>query len=99
VLVTGIRTDLAGPGRPTPWPRSRTPLGYGGVLGLLFLHDSLEDRAEQVKELNPDGTLKHLPPPSMTGVAGFMTENGSWGDGLAHLGVFKEDRIRYCMVK
>ena len=70
-------------------------VGYGGMLGLLFLHDSLENRAQKVAESNPNGTLKHLPPPSMTSVMGFLTENGTWGGGVYHLGVFKEDRIRY----
>ena len=61
----------------------------------VVLHDSFEDRATHALEANPDGTLKRLPPPSMSGLVGFLTENGSWGTGLAHLGVFSDDRIRY----
>jgi hypothetical protein len=66
-------------------------VGYGGTFGLMFLHDSITGRAEAVATRNPDGTLKRLPPPSITWVGGFATQNGSWGAGLAHLGIFKED--------
>jgi hypothetical protein len=70
-------------------------IGNGGALGLMFLHDSIKNRMELAAERNPDGTLKRLPPPSVTGLFGFGTENGSWGAGLAHMHVFKEDRMRY----
>lgn len=70
-------------------------IGYGGGLGLLFLHDSIENRAEAVRQKNADGSSVHLPPPSMTGIAGFGTENGSWGSGAFHMQVFKDDRFRY----
>lgn len=70
-------------------------VGYGGVLGLMFLHDSIEDRMEKAKEMNPDGKLVRLPPPNISGVGGFATENGSWGGGLFHFHVFKEDKFRY----
>ena len=70
-------------------------IGYGGGLSLLFLHDSIENRAEAVRQKNADGSSIHLPPPSMTGVAGFGTENGSWGSGAFHMQVFKDDRFRY----
>jgi hypothetical protein len=69
-------------------------VGYGGVLGLLFLHDSIANRAAQAAELNADGTLKRMTPPSSSGVAGFLTENGSWGGGGFHNGIFLEDRLR-----
>ena len=70
-------------------------IGNGGALGLMFLHDSIQNRMELAKDRNPDGTLKRLPPPSITGLFGFGTENGSWGAGLAHMHVFKEDQMRY----
>lgn len=70
-------------------------VGNGGALGLLFLHDSIKNRAEQAKKRNPDGTLRRLPPPSISGVFGFGTSNGSWGGGLGHLHVFKDDKARY----
>ena len=70
-------------------------VGNGLALGLMFLHDSIQDRAQQVKERNPDGTLKRLPPPSITGLFGFWTENDSWGAGAAHMQIFKDDKMRY----
>ena len=70
-------------------------VGYGGVFGLLFLHDSIENRAEMVKKRDANGSPVHVPPPSITGLMGFGTENGSWGSGLFHMQVFKDDRVRY----
>ena len=80
---------------PVPIIITEPAIGYGGGLVLLFFHDSIKNRAEQVKERNPDGTPKRLPPPSITGVAGFGTENGTWGGGLFHMGIWKDDTIRY----
>jgi hypothetical protein len=70
-------------------------IGNGAALGLLFLHDSIENRMELAAVRNPDGTLRRLPPPSVSGLFGFGTENGSWGAGAAHMHVFREDRMRY----
>ncbi|MCP4687671.1 MAG: hypothetical protein GY859_06455, partial [Desulfobacterales bacterium] len=70
-------------------------VGYGGVLGVMFLHDSIKDRAKRMKERDPDGSLTRLPPPNITAAGGFLTENGSWGGGLFHFHVFKEDKLRY----
>ena len=70
-------------------------VGYGVMLGLMFLHDSIEDRAERIKMQNPNEILKQLPPPNITGVGGFLTENDSTGGGLFHMHVFKEDKFRY----
>ncbi|RKZ18086.1 glyceraldehyde-3-phosphate dehydrogenase [bacterium] len=70
-------------------------VGYGGALGLMFLHDSIENRAQQVRDKSPDGTLTRLPPPSMTGVGAFATESGSWGGALFHNGIYLDDRLRY----
>jgi hypothetical protein len=66
-------------------------VGFGATFGVMFLQDSIENRAERMKEQG----LERLPPPSVTWGGGFATTNGSWGAGVAHLGVFKEDRYRY----
>ncbi|HNW54489.1 MAG TPA: hypothetical protein PKN21_09490, partial [Bacteroidales bacterium] len=34
-------------------------------------------------------------PPSMTGVLGAGTQNGTWAAGAFHIGYWKHDRIRY----
>lgn len=70
-------------------------VGYGGVLGFMFLHDSLVDRARAVREQRPGETLVRLTPPSVSGVGGFLTENGTWGGGVFHFGIYKQDRLRY----
>ncbi len=70
-------------------------VGYGAGVMLMFFHDSIQNRAEQVKERNPDGTPKRLPPPSISGLFGMGTENGTWGAGAYHMGVWKDDTIRY----
>jgi len=70
-------------------------LGYGGALGMMFLHDSIQNRAEQAINNHPDVPLDRVPPPSITGIAGLLTENDSWGGGIFHLHIFKDDRFRY----
>jgi len=80
---------------PVPIFITEPAVGLGGGLALVFFHDSLKNRAEQAKEKNSDGTPKRVSPPSMTGVAGFATENGTWGGGLFHLGIWNDDSIRY----
>ena len=56
-------------------------VGYGAGVMLMFFHDSIKNRAKLVKERNPGGTTKRLPPPSISGVFGMGTENGTWGAG------------------
>jgi len=80
---------------PVPIVITEPAVGYGGGLALLFFHDSIQNRAKQAKEKNPDGTPKRLAPPSMSGLAAFGTENGTWGAGGFHLGIWKDDTIRY----
>ena len=80
---------------PMPIIVTEPAVGIGGGFSLIFLHDSIKNRAELAKQNKKDGTLKRIPPPSVSGVAGFITENESWGAGAFHLGVWKEDSIRY----
>lgn len=80
---------------PVPIIITEPAVGYGAGVTLLFLHDSIKNRAEQVKERNPDGTPKRLPPPSVSGVFGAATENGTWAAGGFHRGIWKDDTIRY----
>jgi len=70
-------------------------VGYGAGVMLMFFHDSIENRSKLVKERNPDGTLKRLPPPSISGLFGMGTENGTWGAGGYHMGIWKDDTVRY----
>jgi len=55
-------------------------VGYGGAAAAIYFHSSYADRKA---------------PPSMSGVFGMGTENGTWGAGIFHVGYWKKDRIRY----
>lgn len=55
-------------------------VGYGGSGAAIYFHSSYADRKA---------------PPSMSGVFGMGTENGTWGVGIFHVGYWKKDRIRY----
>jgi hypothetical protein len=55
-------------------------VGYGVAAGAVFFHSSYSEKKG---------------PPSMTGVLGAITENGTWAAGAFHAGFWKQDRIRY----
>lgn len=55
-------------------------VGYGVAGGAVFFHSSYSAKKG---------------PPSMTGVMGGITENGTWAAGAFHAGFWKQDRIRY----
>jgi hypothetical protein len=55
-------------------------VGYGIAMGAVLFHSSYSE--------------KHGPP-SMTGVMGAGTLNGTWAAGVFHAGYWKDDRIRY----
>jgi len=55
-------------------------VGYGIAGGGLFFHSSYSEK---------------LGPPSISGVLGAYTQNGTWAAGAFHLGFWKRDRIRY----
>ncbi len=80
---------------PVPIVITEPAVGVGGGLALVFLHDSIQNRAQLAKETNPDGTPKRLAPPSVSGIVGLGTENGTWGAGAFHLGIWKNNTIRY----
>ena len=77
---------------PVPILVSDPAVGYGGGAALLFFHESAKDK-EQDKADDGDGMLSL--PPSVSAVAGAYTENESWLAAGAHLGSWKDDRIRY----
>ena len=55
-------------------------VGYGALLGAIYFHSSYSEKSG---------------PPSMTGVVGGATENGTWAAGVFHMGYWKQDRLRY----
>jgi len=67
---------------PMPIIVTEPAVGYGGGLNLMFLHDSLASSAERKS------------PPSISGVVGLGTENGTRFAAGYHLGFWNEDTIR-----
>jgi len=67
---------------PMPIIVTEPAVGYGGGLNLMFLHDSLAS------------SLERKSPPSISGVVGLGTENGTLVGAAYHLGFWKEDTIR-----
>lgn len=65
---------------PVPMLITEPAVGYGGALGLIFFHDSYQNKKS---------------PPSISGVFGGLTENGTWMAGGFHAGFWKQDKIRY----
>ena len=82
---------------PIPIIVTEPAVGYGAGAALVFLHDPLSGRVPDGETFNPqsvDGEGK-LVPPSISAVFGAYTENDTWLAGAAHLGVWKDDNIRY----
>jgi hypothetical protein len=71
---------------PIPIVITEPAVGFGGGLGLMFLHDHLGRR---------DAEGKSLGVPSITGIAGGYTESDTWFAGALHFGSWNHDNLRY----
>jgi hypothetical protein len=69
---------------PFAMPVTEPAVGYGVAGGPIFIHRNIE----ALKRGDPA-------PPSLSFVGGLYTENGTWGIGGGHSGIWKNDRIRY----
>lgn len=67
---------------PVPFVITEQATGYGGGATFITFHE---------KKTKDEGYV----PPSMTGLVGFGTENGTWGAGLFHFHVWGVDKVRY----
>ena len=67
---------------PIPVVVTEPAIGYGGGLNVMFLHDSLAS------------SVQRKSPPSISGVVGVGTENGTKLAAAYHVGFWKEDSIR-----
>lgn len=67
---------------PMPLIVTEPAVGYGAGLNLMFLHDSLASSAQRKS------------PPSISGVLGLGTENGTLFGAAYHIGFWEEDTIR-----
>jgi len=81
---------------PIIMPITEPAIGYGVGGGLFFMHTNDFRRAAKEGRLN-DPKFENISPtpPSISGVGGGVTENGTWVAGIGHMAVWKEDRIRY----
>lgn len=81
---------------PLVMPITEPAVGYGAAGGLVFFHPNEYRAAAKEGRLDNRVGEKISPtPPSLTGAGGFYTQNESWAAGIGHLGIWKNDRIRY----
>jgi hypothetical protein len=80
---------------PVPIIITEPAVGYGVGAGVFFFHESIGYKISEAMKKEEQGKLTRLQPPSVSGVFGFKTENGTWGAGGIHFGSWKGDRIRY----
>jgi hypothetical protein len=62
-------------------PITEPAVGYGGGAALLYFHNRKKKYSTYV-------------PPDVSGMAGFYTENKTWGAGAFHRHIFGENRVR-----
>ena len=82
---------------PVPIIITEPAVGYGLGAALVFLHDPLAGRVPEGETFDPQSkdTEGRLIPPSVSALFGAYTENDTWMAGGAHLGIWKNDNIRY----
>lgn len=81
---------------PIPIIITEPAVGVGAGAALVFLHDPLSGRVPDGETFKPQTNDQgKLIPPSISAVFGAYTENDTWLAGAAHMGVWKNDDIRY----
>lgn len=82
---------------PIPIIITEPAVGFGAGVALVFLHDPLSGRVTEGDTFKPQSVDDRgkLIPPSISAVFGAYTENDTWLAGGAHMGVWKNDNIRY----
>lgn len=99
------RTKRSFPVIPIPMFITEPAIGYGLGLAVGYFHKQPGDDIPIKDDLSPayttgtppgsDGDRKSKRPPTITGIAGAYTDNGTWAVGLGHSAAWKRDRIRY----
>lgn len=69
-------------------PITEPAVGYGAAAGLVFFHPRAGGPP-------PGAEGGGFTPPSLTAAMAFATSNGSWGAGGGHMGIWRDDAIRY----
>jgi len=82
---------------PVPIIITEPAIGYGLGAALVFLHDPLSGRVPDGETFDPQSKDAEgkLIPPSVSALFGMYTENDTWMAGGVHMGVWKNDNIRY----
>lgn len=82
---------------PVPIIITEPAIGFGLGAALVFLHDPLAGRVPDGETYDPQSKDAEgkLIPPSISALFGMYTENDTWMAGGAHMGVWKNDNIRY----
>ena len=84
-----------------PLPIIITEPAIGDGLGVAFGYFHPEKSANyRPRSIEQPGSVRDLslarkPPPTVTGVFGAYTSNGTWAAGVGHMDTFREDTIRY----
>ena len=80
---------------PVPIVITEPAVGYGGGAALAYLHRPEDPNKGTSASGEASGSPGRPTPPSITGIGGAGTENGTWGAGLGHLHFWDHDRWRY----
>ena len=82
---------------PVPIIITEPAIGYGLGVALVFLHDPLAGRVPDGETYDPQSKDAEgkLIPPSISALFGMYTENDTWMAGGVHMGVWKNDNVRY----
>ena len=83
---------------PVPIIVTEPAVGFGAGAALLFFHAKKDDPylKEAKTSFQKDSVVQKTSlPPSISGVIGLATENGTWAGGGFHWGTWKKDHIRY----
>jgi len=82
---------------PVPIIITEPAVGVGVGVALVFLHDPLTGRVPDGETFAPQSKDAEgkLIPPSVSAVFGMYTENDTWLAGGVHLGIWKNDNVRY----
>ena len=82
---------------PVPVIITEPAVGYGLGAALVFLHDPLAGRVPKGETFDPQSKDAEgkLIPPSVSALFGMYTENDTRMAGGAHMGIWKDDNIRY----
>jgi len=80
---------------PVPILITEPAVGFGGGLAAAYLHRPKDPNSDRFDMDEGSTSPKRSVPPSITGLGAIATENGTWGVGIGHLGIWDEDRWRY----